>query len=149
MNDPALFELQFADSELLAPRWEGGSLVLAFAAAVVRPLTSAPGGRLGQGTGLGQGSGLGHVRGLTLQLTDARVTGDIASAFGRLADGRWQAEGQGQGQPPQRTLSVPQTVDQPVRLSLAWANGTALDLQATALRAVFSGTPGYRDSLAC
>jgi len=64
-----------------------------------------------------------------------------------LADGRWQAGGQ--GQPPQRTLSVPQTVDQPVRLSLAWANGTAIDLQATALRAVFSGTPDYRDSLAC
>jgi hypothetical protein len=145
VNDPALFELQFADSELLAPRWEDGTLVLVFAAAVVRPLASAPGGRLGQGAGLGQGSGLGHVRGLALQLTDARVTGDIASAFGRLADGRWQA----QGQPPQRTLSVPQTVDQPVRLSLAWANGTALDLQATALRAVFSGTPGYRDSLAC
>jgi len=69
VNDPALFELHFADSELLAPRWDGDTLVLAFAAALVRPLASAPGGRLGQGAGLGQGSRLGHARGLTLQLT--------------------------------------------------------------------------------
>lgn len=145
MNDPALFELQFADSELLAPRWNGDTLVLVFAAAVVRPLASAQGGGLGQGIGLGQGSGLGHVQGLRLHLPGARVTGDIASAFGRLADGHWQAEGQA----PRRTVAVPQSADTPVQLSLAMANGTALDLQARAWRAVFSGEPDYRESMAC
>ena len=142
-----MFDLHFADSELLAPRWEGGTLVLTFAAAVVRPRVR-PGLPLLAPVAadrLGQGAGLGHVRGLALRLHGARVKGDIASAFGRLAAGQWQAD----GPLPRHTLSVPMTADQPVQLSLALANGTALDIQATAWRAIFSGAPDYRESLAC
>lgn len=145
----ARFEWHFADSELLAPRWEAGTLVLAFAAALVRPLGPAAvdgeGPSAGAGAGLGHGTGLGHVRGLSLHLIDAQVTGDTRSAFGRLADARWHCH----GQPPQRRLSVPTAADRPVSLSLALANGTALDIQAAAWRVIFSGAPDYRESLAC
>jgi len=128
-----LFELQFADSELLAPRWDGDTLVLAFAAAHVRPLDK----RLADG--------LGHVRHLTLHLAAARLQGDAASAFGRVADGRWQRD----GQRPQRTMTVPQSIAGAVQLSLSLANGTTLDLRGASLHAVFSGEPGFRESMAC
>jgi hypothetical protein len=143
------FELHLADSELLAPRWDAGSLVLPFAAAVVRPVEPAAGDDLatgpGPGHGLGTSHGLGHIRGLSLRLAGARVTGDLGAAFGRLADGRWQPAGQA----PRRTMRVPTAIDQAVRLSLALANGTLLDIEAAALQAVVSGAPDYRDSLAC
>jgi hypothetical protein len=134
-----LFDLHFADSELLAPRWDGDTLVLAFAAALVRP-RAAPAAEHAA-----LGPGLGHVRGLSLRLAHARVTGDTTNAFGRLADGHWQHE----GQPLRRTMAVPQAVDQPMQLSLALGNGTALHIRAAALQALFSGVPDYRESLAC
>jgi hypothetical protein len=138
-----LYELHFADSELLAPRWAQDSLVLVFAAAQVRPRVwpEAP-APLGHPA---QAPGLGHVRGLTLHLSGARVRGDLAAAIGRLADGCWQRD----GQPAQRRLWVPQAVAQAVQLSLALANGTAIEIQATGLRADFSAKPDYRESLAC
>jgi hypothetical protein len=46
-------------------------------------------------------------------------------------------------------MRVPTAIDQAVRLSLALANGTLLDIEAAALQAVVSGAPDYRDSLAC
>ena len=133
MHDPALFELHFADSELLAPRWQDGSLMLVFAAAHVWPLD----GRLGHGPG--------HVRHLALQLTAAQLQGDAGSAFGRVADGRWQHE----GQRSQRTMTVPQAIVGAVQLSLSLANGTTLDLRGAGLQAVFSGPADFRESMAC
>ena len=128
-----MFELLFADSELLAPRWQGDTLVLAFAAAHVLPLDPQ------------LGDGPGHVRHLALHLAGARLLGDAASAFGRIADGHWQRAGQRR----QRTMTVPQTTQATVQLSLALANGSQLEIQATALQAVFSGEPGFRESMAC
>ena len=128
-----VFELHFADSELRAPRWDEGTLVLAFAAAHVLPLDPQ------------LGDGPGHVRHLALHLAGARLRGDAASAFGRVADGHWQRAGQRR----QRTMTVPQTTQATVQLSLALANGTQLEIQAAALHAVFSGEPDYRESLAC
>lgn len=136
-----MFELLFADSELLALRWQDGTLVLAFAAAHVLPLDP----RLGDGAG--------HVRHLALHLAEARLRGDARSAFGRVADGHWQRDGQrGEprgGQRRQRTMTVPQTTQAAVQLSLALANGTQLEIEAAALQAVFSGEPGFRESMAC
>lgn len=129
----ALFELQFADSELLGLRWQDDTLLLVFAAAQVLPLDQ----RLGHGPG--------HVRHLALHLAAARLQGDAASAFGRVADGWWQRE----GQRPQRTMTVPQSIPDAVLLSLSLANGTPLDLRCAALRAVFSGEPEFRESMAC
>lgn len=128
-----MFELLFADSELLALRWQDGTLVLAFAAAHVLPLDP----RLGDGAG--------HVRHLVLHLVEARLRGDASSAFGRVADGHWQHGGQRR----QRTMTVPQTTEAAVQLSLALANGTQLEIEAAALQAVFSGAPGFRESMAC
>jgi hypothetical protein len=128
-----LFELHFADSELQGLRWQDGSLLLVFAAAHVWPLD----GRLGHGPG--------HVRHLALHLTAAQLQGDAASAFGRVADGRWQPE----GQRPQRTMTVPQAIAGAVQLSLSLANGTAIDLRGASLRAVFNGEPGFCESMAC
>ena len=136
-----MFELLFADSELLALRWQDGTLVLAFAAAHVMPLDP----RLGDGAG--------HVSHLALHLAEARLRGDARSAFGRVADGHWQRDEQrGEprgGQRRQRTMTVPQTTQAAVQLSLALANGTQLEIEAAALQAVFSGEPGFRESMAC
>lgn len=128
-----MFELHFADSELLALRWQGGTLVLAFAAAQVRPLDPQ------------LGEGLGHVRHLALHLAGARLQGDAAAALGRVADGRWRQD----DRPHRHTMVVPQQTTAPVQLSLSLANGTPIDISATALQAVFSGPPDYRESLAC
>ena len=128
-----MFELLFADSELLALRWQDGTLVVTFAAAHVMPLDP----RLGDGAG--------HVRHLALHLAEARLRGDARSAFGRVADGHWQRD----EQRPQRTMTVPQTTQAAVQLSLALANGTQLEIEAAALQAVFSGEPDFRESMAC
>jgi hypothetical protein len=140
-----LYELHFADSELRGLRWQADTLVLDFAAAQVVPR----GPQADEARRQTFGETRGHVRRLALHLAQAQLQGDasavVASAFGRVADGHWQRV----GQPPRRTLGVPQTVAAPVRLSLALANGTQLDLRATALLAVFSGAPDYRESLAC
>ena len=136
-----MFELLFADSELLPLRWQDNTLVLAFAAAHVVPLDPQC------------GDGAGHVRHLALHLAQARLLGDASSAFGRVADGHWQHDGQHAeprgGQRRQHTMTVPQTTQAAVRLSLSLANGTQLEIQAAALQAVFSGEPGFRESMAC
>ena len=132
-----MFELLFADSELLSLRWQDDTLVLAFAAAHVMPLDPQ------------LGDGPGHVRHLALHLAQARLRGDATSAFGRVADGHWQHGEQRGGQRRQRTMTVPQTTQTAVQLSLALANGTQLEIQAAALQAVFSGEPGFRESMAC
>lgn len=136
-----MYELHFADSELRALRWQADTLVLDFAAAHVAPADPQPDGAAVQGLGRPRG----HVRHLALHLAQAQLQGDAASAFGRLADGRWQRV----GQPHHRTMTVPQTIAGPVQLSLALTNGTQLDIRAAALLAVFSGAPDYRESLAC
>ena len=140
-----MYELHFADSELRGLRWQADTLVLDFAAAQVVPR----GPQADQAPRHAFGETRGHVRHLALHLAQARLQGDaaaaLASAFGRVADGRWQRA----GEPPRRTMAVPQTVAAPVQLSLTLANGTLLDLRAAALLAVFSGAPDYRESLAC
>ena len=67
-----VFELHFADSELRAPRWDEGTLVLAFAAAHVLPLDPQ------------LGDGPGHVRHLALHLAGARLRGDARSEERRV-----------------------------------------------------------------
>lgn len=140
-----LYELHFADSELRGLRWQADTLVLDFAAAQVVPR----GPQADEARRQTFGETRGHVRHLALHLAHAQLQGDVvavmASAFGRVADGRWQRIGQA----PRRTMAVPQTVAAPVQLSLALANGTLLDVRAAALLAVFSGAPDYRESLAC
>lgn len=140
-----MYELHFADSELRGLRGQADTLVLEFAAAQVTP-RGPQAGDAGQCT---CAATRGHVRHLALHLAQAQLQGDaaaaLASAVGRVADGHWQRD----GQRPGRTMVVPQTVDAPVQLSLSLANGTRLDVRAAALRAVFSGAPDYRESLAC
>lgn len=134
-----LFALQFADSEVRHLRRDGADLLLALAAAQVRPL--AADGRPVDGTGPG------YVRGLVLRLQRADAAALAApwgDAIGRLAQGRLVLGGQ-----PLATLVVPGTLGGPLHLALDFANGTRLAVQAQGLQAGFDGVPGYRESLAC
>ena len=133
------FALQLADSEVLRVRRDGADLLLAFAAAQVRPL-AADGWPV-------DGTGPGHVRGLVLRLRQANaaaLAGPWGDAIGRLAQGRLVRGGQAQA-----TLVVPGTLDGPLRLTLDFANGTPFQADAQGLAAGFDGAPGYRESLAC
>lgn len=145
MAPVAQFLLQWADSEVARVAAEGADVLIHLAAAQVLPVADA--GSLG-GRALGHVErAVGHVRHLVLRLTQAEVdpTVPLGDAIGRLALGRLRL---GDG-PPACTLAVPCQHPGPAHLSLAFANGTQLDISAAGLQAGFSGDPAYRPSLAC
>lgn len=135
--------LEFADSEVADAQLLGGplpSLVLRLSAAAVRvddgDARSGPAPRSG------------IARGVRLELTG--VTGPTAlpdGCFGRLAHGRVEAGGAWSSR-----LPLPGTASGPIRLELAWSNGTALTLEAGAnghLSSAFTGAPNVHESMAC
>jgi len=131
--------LHWADSEVARVVRDGADVQVHLAAAQVVKLPDEPGGP-------GERA-VGHVRHLVLQLPQATLDANapLGDAIGRLSHGRLSL-----GDHASATgLAVPCQHPVRVQLSLAFANGTALDITAAGLQAGFQGEPDYRPSLAC
>lgn len=138
--------LEFADSEVAEAQLLDGttpSLVLRLSAAALRIDGEA-------GTAA-SASRSGIARGVRLELTGLTDRpGPLTlpdGCFGRLAHGRVEAGGAWSGR-----LPLPGVLAGPIRLELAWSNGTALALQTDAsgrLSSAFTGAPNVHESLAC
>ncbi len=126
------FTLDFSDSEVRRVAADGGALRVDFAAAAVR----RPGadGRPERG----------WLQGVALVLADARCTGDVATAFGRLAHGRLVAAGADTGPP-----AIPGTVSGDVDLALRFANGSTLSARGSGLRLLLADGARFSEDLSC
>ena len=133
------YGLHWADSEVARVVRDGVDVLVHLAAAQVVKVHDEPGGP-------GERA-VGHVRHLVLRLPQAALESNapLGDAIGRLSHGRLKrgdhAAANGLAVPCQHAVRV--------QLSLAFANGTVLDITATGLQAGFQGDPDYRPSLAC
>jgi len=130
--------LEFADSEVAEAQWTGTTLTLRLSAAALRIDDAASGAPRS-----------GIARGVRLELSGLPDGGAPLpdGCFGRLAHGRVEAGGAWSGR-----LPLPGELAGPIRLELAWSNGTALALQAGSsgrLSSTFTGAPNVHESLAC
>ena len=110
--------LVFADSEVAAVRLVGDTLALRFAAARIA------------------GEPAHYLPGLVLTMTHAQLEAPLAGCIGRVAEGEVRVDGQRRGM-----LELPGAIAAPVRLSLRFANGSALEAAgATLIAALPPGT---------
>lgn len=133
--------LEFADSEVAEAQWAGTTLTLRLSAAALR---------IDDPSAQGLTARSGIARGVRLELSGLPDGGAAPlpdGCFGRLAHGRVEAGGAWSGR-----LPLPGELAGPIRLELAWSNGTALALQTGAsgrLTSAFTGEPNVHESLAC
>jgi hypothetical protein len=113
-DEPRQFE--FGESEVSSVRLEDGTLTLRFSAA---RLQDRPGAK---------DAGHAYLAGLVLRLAEAVAEGPWADGLGRLAVGQAMIAGV-------RHTALPLLMDVsvPVRLSLHFANGAALEASGSAL----------------
>lgn len=139
MSPAPAYWLHWADSEVARVVREGTDVLVHLAAAQVAELHDAP-------DGPGEPS-VGHVRHLVLRLPQAALESNapLGDAIGRLSQGRLKLGEQA----PANGLAVPCRYPMRAQLSLAFANGTQVDIAASGLVATFGGDPDYRPSLAC
>lgn len=93
---------------------------------------------------LGQRPTPGFSRGVVLWLAGAEPPADGGDFMGRIAQGRARIEGRWAAQ-----LALPSSWAGPVRLELAFANGSQLVLDAEALSCCHEGEPNFSESLFC
>lgn len=128
-----LFSLMLADSEVaFVAAVQGGVRIRLSAAHVLR--SEAP----------GQRPTPGFSRAVELWLAGAEPPADGGDFMGRIAQGRAQIEGRWAAQ-----LALPSSLAGPVRLELAFANGSQLALDAAALSCRYAGEPNFSESLFC
>lgn len=138
--------LEFADSEVAdaqAPAGALPALQLRLSAAAVRVDDDSDGD-----TGAGPALRHGIARGVQIALTGLPTPLQLPDGcFGRLAHGRVEAGGVWSSR-----LPLPGELTGPLRLELAWSNGTALTLHTGAdgrLTTAFTAGPNLHESLAC
>jgi hypothetical protein len=123
------YSLAFADSEVRHAAMDAGALRVAFSAAAVRRH---------------EDDDHGWLQGLALVLDEARVAGDPAAAFGRLAEGHVRLDGRDIGRPV-----LPQTITGDVELALRFANGATLAARGTRLHLRLADDARFTEDLSC
>jgi hypothetical protein len=90
---------------------------------------------------------LGYARGVLITLTGVTQTQTDADGIGRLAWARLTDPTA--SAPSPLALTLPGSVTGPLRLELAFANGTSLQWDAQALRCDWAAEVNFRAALAC
>lgn len=127
--------LYWADSELRCVRRDGADLCLHFAAAQFRPGPADP----------RASAGSGWLRGLVLRLHRAQWPAGmvLTDALGRIAHGRLDHLDGLAG--AATTLRLPLARHTALRLTLALANGVALELTAAGLSSAADGDTAWQE----
>ena len=120
--------LVLADSEIRRVVAEGDTLRIEFSAAAVR----------------GPGGDPGWLTTVVATLAQATCAGDLAHAFGKVAEGVVQVDGARVNAP-----GVPARLDGAVVLTLRFANGTALSAQGAALILASAPDARFTEDLSC
>ena len=116
MDGDTPLQLDLADAELASVHWEGGTLVLYFAAVRVRPAARQ------------RDEGARYIGGLVLRLADAHTQEPTTGCVGRTADAELVIAGL-----RQPMLAAPLASPGPVRLLLQFANGASLAAEGATL----------------
>jgi hypothetical protein len=117
MDTAAPLQLDLADAELSAVRFEGSTLSLRFAAVRVAPAAGA------------RSAGPRYLAGVLLLMAEARTEAPASGCIGRVADLDLRVAGQRQA-----TVAAPLDCAAPVTLVLQCANGAGLSARASALQ---------------
>jgi hypothetical protein len=86
----------------------------------------------------------GWQAGVALALAGARWAGDPRAAIGRIAQGRLRVDGA-----ESRALAIPARRDGAVALSLRFANGATLDVEADGLACDVAAGATFREDFSC
>ena len=122
------FTLEFPDSEVRDVVADAAGVRLRLSAASVRDTDG----------------GHGWLTGVVLTLADATLAGDVAHAFGKVAEGRLRHDGVALPR-----IALPATLAGDLELSLRLANGTSLALRGTALTAAAAPDAVFTEDLSC
>ncbi len=122
------FALEFPDSEVRDVVADDGDVRVRFAAASVR---NSNGER-------------GWLPSVTLTLSDATLAGDMAHAFGKLAEGRLRRDGRGIARP-----ALPQALSGRIDLALRFANGAQLTAHGRSLALTLADDARFAEDLSC
>jgi hypothetical protein len=120
--------LEFHDSEILDVVSNGDRLAVRFSAASARR----------------DGRERGWLRGVTLTLSPAAITGDLGQAFGKVTEGWLRQDGQSVG-----TLSLPVALSGEVALLLRFANGAQVNASGRALAISAGPDAVFFEDLSC
>ena len=77
-------------------------------------------------------------------LSPAALVGDVTQAFGKLADGAMRQDGRNAPR-----LALPRTLAGAIELTLRFANGTLLTMQARALALTVTDGARFAEDLSC
>ena len=122
------FALEFADSEVRDVAADSGSVCVRFAAASAR---DSNGER-------------GWLPSVTLTLSDATLLGDVALAFGKVADGHLRHDGRDIARP-----ALPDTRSGQIELALRFANGTHVTARGRSLALSVADDARFAEDLSC
>jgi hypothetical protein len=122
------FTLEFHDSEVRDVVADSDAVRIRFSAASVR----SPEGKRG------------WLPSVVLSLAQATLVGDFTQAFGKLADGAVHQDGRNAPR-----LALPGALAGAVELTLTFANGTLLTVQAPALVLTVTDDARFAEDLSC
>ncbi len=122
------FALDLHDSEVRDVAMHGSEVRIRFAAASVRDLRGVR----------------GWLQGVTLVMAEARLAGDTAHAFGRLAEGQLSQDGRAIVRP-----ALPATLAGELALTLRFANGTRLGAHGSSLALGLADDFKFTEDLSC
>jgi hypothetical protein len=122
------FALEFHDSEVRDVVADGDRVRIRFSAAAVR---GAAGER-------------GWLPSVVLSLAQATLVGDATQAFGKVADGALRQDSHNAPR-----LALPGTLPGAIELTLRFANGTLLTVQALALVLTVADDARFAADLSC
>ena len=122
------FTLEFRDSEVRDVMADDGGVRVHFSAASVR---DAAGDR-------------GWLPSVRLTLASATLAGDVAHAFGKVAEGALRLDGRLVARP-----ALPATLAGDIELTLRFANGATLAARGRSLDASVGDAARFADDLSC
>ncbi|MEK9952065.1 MAG: hypothetical protein VW687_07895 [Curvibacter sp.] len=126
-----MWALDFADSQIGRAEQAGPDVRLVLSSAHVHPMSV-------------DAAGQGYLSPLVLMFRNARCSGELAHALGRVAAGELRVGGQ-----TLRVLRLPFEVAGPLRCHLALANGTVLEIAADSVGGPLDGNETFVESYAC